>query len=436
MGDAAAPEAPPSPAGGRAKPENMEAWKTATTKTLTDASSLTKELLEHLKNHDKANNSISHAMSPVLLKSGNRSMQLRAGIGEKPKTTMNCGPKVRRTLDAGFGEMEGLTENLDISACTIEDLLIRSDNIQAAKCASLKLCEWRLKLRATRPEPEQFKDCLQAALEKEQKVLVDGRTELKDLGKQMRSTHGQIREVCKKIFKLKDKISREGMFYKPDAPPPPPAAAAEGGAEGGAEAPPQEAAAPPPETKEQLLKRARQINALALDLIKKMELGSASYVAKCANMEKEVNAAFNKRSQENLTVKRQLDKQINDVEEALAHAELSLSYTRKRIIADETGEKGLQKNADITSDMANKLRVKKAELEEDLRCKLIAWKIDDNCKRIPPHMTPAHPKPSTRDYGKMLLNMSLSSTSLGGSMNRSMSVPSSPAAAPASPAAS
>merc|ERR1711953_820992 len=102
---------------------------------------------------------------------------------------------------------------------------------------------------------------------------------------------------------------------------------------------------------------------------------------------------------------------LSETEATISKAKKFLSATQAKLqVAPD--DVVLKKETETTAGLLNRLMEARKGLEEELRCKLSSYKIDDQCRRIPPHMTPAHPNPSTRDFGKLVLNASMSAPSL------------------------
>lgn len=95
---------------------------------------------------------------------------------------------------------------------------------------------------------------------------------------------------------------------------------------------------------------------------------------------------------------------------AIAQKERALAQGAKSIETSQAS--GGQTTAAVlekiaaTEAMLEKMRETRHAVEEDLRCKLASYKIDDTCRRMAPHVTPAHKKPVHTDFGRLVRNMS------------------------------
>eukprot|EP00928_Gymnodinium_smaydae_P037268 TRINITY_DN258_c1_g1_i1.p1 TRINITY_DN258_c1_g1~~TRINITY_DN258_c1_g1_i1.p1 ORF type:complete len:658 (+),score=161.50 TRINITY_DN258_c1_g1_i1:78-1976(+) len=564
---------PPKPS-----PANADAWKTATKSTLSEVGSLTRDLLKQLDDHSAVESKHPFPLSPLTLRSQNRSMQVRCGLGEKCRTTINIGPRVYKTRDHNMGMCSEQMSSFDNRTVHLKDCLIATEHSQKAKWAALKVCEWRLELRARRPPQELFRDNVQEALEKEKDILVKSRQELQGLAKELKNAVVDVGACRLLLFRHHDKLSRDGVLSeKPPMvtlPPakPAPAPAAEGGAEDPGPALPewigvgqkleyvnkasngmtmdvqvekveekkktvlvtfekdkkvtkrvpfseidasgdgtlrlprtsdQMVGSATLATQQQLLQKAGALDQSVAALAKRAEAKLNEINTKCTDASTSTMANFNKRAIYTSELKRKVEEQLALTENAITAAEKKISRCKnadkaaseeatvprsktpktpktpmdKTLLPADAGEAAptspaaapaaaevpaspaspaspaapaaaegeavaatssepsseVRKSLEATEAKLAKLREAKALLEEDLRCKLASVKIDDQCRRVPPHMTPAHPQRVAPDFNKLVLSMSC--PDLAALMRPSRSMPSSPAS-PTSPSMS
>eukprot|EP00401_Gymnodinium_catenatum_P028288 CAMPEP_0117540386 /NCGR_PEP_ID=MMETSP0784-20121206/43474_1 /TAXON_ID=39447 /ORGANISM="" /LENGTH=445 /DNA_ID=CAMNT_0005337043 /DNA_START=15 /DNA_END=1348 /DNA_ORIENTATION=+ len=393
-------------------PSNQKEWSSNTKATLSEAGATMRDLLKQLEVQEQ--NAVKEAelrlMSPKLQTAQNRSMQVRLGIGVPPRTAVNVAPGLVKKVHHNVGQTGDVSSRIDSRLQMLRDSTLRVEHAQRAKWAALKVCEWRLELRSKRPQQELFRDHLQAALEKEQNALQEARLQLTEMVKTQKQAAAVLEEVKVKMWTLRDRLNREGVAPPAKGSPVKSAPPADGG-----ESPSPEGTPPPtqlPETQEQLIKRASKAMDAAVQLSRNAEAEVLRTTQTCADANAQVTASFKRRVVETEQLKRKLEDQIIEIDNAIAAGETSLNRIRARreAVGQSVADTPISQDCEATLALLEKLRAIRRGLEEDLRCKLASLKVDESCRRIPPHMTPAHSKPVSRDFNKIMRSMTMTSS--------------------------
>jgi hypothetical protein len=364
------------------QPENHGAWASATQTLLGNAKSVTDELFAALKDKDIVP---PHIPKPL-------------------PVYVNPGPKNKADLDTKLREAR-LAENIvDTAAQRISTVIHRLGHEQQKKWAPLQVCEWRLKLRARRPPRELFNDHVQEALVKEELALKEARVKLMDLANEgkgiiedceankarlVRVLRLMVQQGTAKLTPL-DWTSMDGE--SPPCPSSPSSPAADGGSQPADADEVSTAKAKPhvPCDTEGLLKRAPELQEIALNFVKKGDDAIRIQQNKCNRAQEHVTVCLKKRWAENEEVRKTLEQQIRAMHETIENAEKSLVKMKKRI--DHFGEVEIQPKYDSAQALLIKLRESKAQLEDDLHHKLVSMKIDECCRKITPERTAVPPE--------------------------------------------
>jgi hypothetical protein len=357
------------------QPENQGAWKSATDGLLGSAKSVTDELLNQLKDKDVVHFHNRKFAEPYV----------------------NPGPKNQAELHEKVSVTRIAASTVDGAIQFASQCMIRLGHEQQKKWAPLKVCEWRLALRARRPTRELFKDHVTESLEKEQQSLLEARSKLSELVNEGKAILEDceankarlVRNVQSMVMlgtaKLPDHSGCASSASSPSSPPQEAAANAEG-----EEASLKRVKPVVPSDPAGLVARAPRLSEMVESYVKKGDNAIRAHTAKCKRAHEVVMIAFKKRWAENEVLKKSLEQQIHAMDETIYSSEKSLVKMKKRI--DFFAEVQFQPQYDVPQDIFVKLRASKVELEDDFHHKLVAMKIDECCRKITPERTGVPPE--------------------------------------------
>lgn len=380
----------------RPRPQSQEQWRSFTCTALDEVGNLTRDLLKQMDAHSAVESANPLALSRKVKLNQNRSMQVRLGLGTPARSCVNIGPKNARNHRMNLDVCSDALQSFVSRTVQLRDALLRLEHAQRGKWSALKVCEWRMELRSKRPEPEMFKDIVQEALEKEQQALAESREALGVLATELKQVLTDY-EVCRaRLSKHNYGLSRDGLLS--------PLPALISSPKAGEEA----------ETQEQVLKKAEALFQKAVSLDTKAEATLKTADARCLEANSQVMSGFTKRATHTAALKRNAEEKLQLACAAIESAEKQVFRTKSfskihatpGVRSDGQEETVALKSVETTEAKLALLREAKVALEEELRCKLASIKIDEQCRKLPPHMTPAHPKPAARDFHRLLMSMS------------------------------
>jgi len=367
------------------RPESHEVWATTSKNLLGSAQVATSELLIALEGTEHV-----HADCPKL------------GNNGRPRN-VDRGPKNQKKLDDRLEVTKIALNTAEASGQRCSQILQLLQHERQAKWAALKVVEWRLALRERRPKTELFRDHLQEALEQEKQTLEESRKILADRATEVRISA----EDCEaNRVRLMDNVRH--MICRGDSCPP--LAGTSKGLPGSLTSPPLEAelnvseevaaeAASErslfkrpvvPADNDGLIQRAPQLHEISMQLYFKGEKLIQTQKVICDKANEKVMASFRKRSAENKELRDGLEAQIQQMDEAIAAADKSMSRMQKDI--DFFGKVALQPKVDSTSALVAKIQASKQELADDLLRKVVSIRIDDCCRKITPERTGQAPE--------------------------------------------
>lgn len=399
------------------QPQNQGAWRSATQGLLGSAKGVTDELFAALKDKD---------INPP---------KVHEGIPQY----VPPGPKHKSDLDHNLGLTRFAMFQVDNAMQKSQQIIIHVGHEQQKKWAPLKVCEWRLALRGRRPARELFKDSVSQALEDEEKALLESRVKLVEIQKEGKAILEDCEANKARLVRIvrcmvcygQSKVSATDIIGK-DGDPASPSSPSTAPPEEGAPPPAEGEEAPPPSpTKKRpnvpsdaagLLRRAPVLLESVLQYVKKCDDACKFQKAKCVAANLTVLAAFKKRWGENAVLKKSLEAQIAQMNEAIVTAEKALVGMKKRI--EFFKEVEFQPKYDNAQVILNKLKESKEFLEDDFHHKIVAMKIDESCRKITPERASGE-DPMTRPVAAMLegpshrkkkMNNSASSPSMDNTM--------------------
>lgn len=361
------------------QPENQAAWADACKDLISKAKSDTNELFAALED-----STIKHIVSPK------RFIAVRRNPGNK------------RELDECCAVTKAAVNVVDVAILRVSNAVHKLQHERQKKWAGLKVCEWRISLRQRRPPQELFNDHLQDALEAEVKALEGSRTSIADFIAQGKTILEDCEANKARLIQNVRYMVNYGTAKVPDHPHPRKPNTLKGttaktldipDVENTEELPSQADDAlqeqsrssildTVPVSQDELLKRATSLQQEVLSFCQKSEAEIQKQRDVCTRANERVLARFQKRWTENEAMKKNLEQQIAEMENAIASAEKSLVRMKKRI--DHYGEVDIQPKYDNAAAILQKLRSSKFELEEDFHRKLVSLKIDECCRKITP----------------------------------------------------
>lgn len=365
----------PEQVGTGSAPESHEAWANTSKSLVTNAASVTSDLLEVIKG---TTNLTGHVV--------------RQGTTGKPRN-VDRGPAHAKKIDSRLEVTKTALDSVDGSAQRCAQILGQLAHERQAKWAALKVVEWRLALRERRPKSELFKDHLQESLEAEKKILEDSRQALAD-----RSSDTKVFQTECNGYKAGLQKYLQNMIIFSEIkgfPPESPSNSADGAAAGESgtgdasnESPAANKAVIPTDL-DSLINRCPALHEMSLANYFKGEKLIESQRAICERANERTMASFKKRCAENTQLKHGLEGQMREMDEATEKAEKTIARMKKDI--EFFGQTQLQPKVDSTSTIVEKLKASKSELAEDLLRKVVSMRIDDCCKKITPERTMQSP---------------------------------------------
>lgn len=405
---------------------SRDRWEQKTVESLNHAKALTKHALKSLLDSE-----VMH---------GNSHRQMHANTSAVNHTIKK---KIGFTEDL-IKAIEDRIESVEDTMRQVGECLFQLQRAQRSKWAPLNVCERRLELRDGRPLQELIRDSCQQALENERQTLIESRQELTDQVDSMK-------EMLVTLDKLKTELT-EDLQHKRHAlridrsclSPKKPVSGKPGSQAHDRLILPQLQEVvhygQPPAPKNALSgtggdhEETRQVN--TREIISKavkceedaMRLSNESDAVmihtkrECTRASQVAQAELAKRVDETHTLRKQLDSQIQDTDEAIAQTEMSLSKTRKKLDSHDQPLRALDKQFSMrgkrtsregirdhvhdemeghldqlkksvgqltdkwkaTKDILDQLRSARQQMSEDIKCKLQAQKIDDSCLKVTP----------------------------------------------------
>eukprot|EP00928_Gymnodinium_smaydae_P032526 TRINITY_DN23535_c0_g1_i1.p1 TRINITY_DN23535_c0_g1~~TRINITY_DN23535_c0_g1_i1.p1 ORF type:complete len:518 (-),score=84.99 TRINITY_DN23535_c0_g1_i1:402-1955(-) len=376
--------------------------------------------------------------------------------------------------------IKGLDDRIESVEDTIRqlgDCLFTVQRSYRSKWAPLNVCEQRLELREGRPLQELIKDSAQQALEHERQTLMEARQELanaaqkcRDMLLQLDSIKGELltdishkrhglrvdrsclsarqqKNIGKSPNEAKERMVLPNVsqvaFY--DLPPSPKESAPGTGL--------QHEAGRETDTKA-LLNRAVKMEEDAMRLCNDCDAIMLHTKRECSRASAASMLSLQNRASEVHELRQKLDTQLGETEQAILATQQSLKSTQKKVAAHEQPLRVLDKQFDLrnartnrehirdpvqdeleshleavkksvtvlnekynhTKDVLDQLLAAKSAMAEDLRCKAIAARIDDQCIKVTPRKAmeldrrdprggrckePSARRPGSREYGNM-----------------------------------
>jgi hypothetical protein len=336
--------------------------------------------------------------------------------------------------------LEDRHESVEDTIRQVGECLFQLQRAHRSKWAPLNVCERRLELRDTRPLQELVRDHTQEALEHERQTLIESRQELSD---QVASCKAALIDLDKLKMDVIEDLShkRHGLridrtCLNPTKPvgasqqdrivlpalgevanyamPPSPKDSVAGSG-------PQHEESRQLDTKS-LLQKAVRMEEEAMKLCNESDAIMLQTKRECQRASTQAQTSIARRADETDDLKRKLEAQMREIDEAIAQTEMSMGRTKKKLENQEMPLKALdtqfslrggrtapegirdvvqeemeghletvKKNVKIltakfqnTKSLLENLKESRAQLTEDYRNKLLALKIEDACLKVTP----------------------------------------------------
>lgn len=393
------------------RPDSQERWQQRTAETLGYAKKLAQEAQKHL-------DAVDQGMKGKQVNLGNN---LTAHVKKRMHTT-------EETIKA----VEDRIESVEDTIRQVGESLFSLQRSQRLKWAPLNVCERRLELREARPPQELTRDHCQEALESERQVLINARQELAD---KIVATKDALIALDSTRVLLYDELQAKRQYLRYDRSCLIMAKSISGQARQGTVLPPLQDASQQgqqtPDTPNNSAKTpyagpihdTRQILAAAMKLEEDaLRLTNASDVAMLQTKRETTRATsfahegLSRRYKETEQLKKSLEMQMHEIDEAITQTELSIVTSRRKcdnikgeICRGEAAEANTNTSDDVQDNAAKgsvlamrkagaktadqlqtsralleQLKAAKWQMMEDIRCKMAALKIDDACIRVTP----------------------------------------------------
>mmetsp|Transcript_79252 Transcript_79252/g.256550 ORF Transcript_79252/g.256550 Transcript_79252/m.256550 type:complete len:514 (+) Transcript_79252:114-1655(+) len=416
-----------SPQEGPSKPqrssESRERWERKTLDGLSNAKALTKHALKSITDNDSVH--------------GHTKRQLHANTNVVHHTIRK---KIVGTEDM-VKALDDRVESVEDTMRQVGECLFQLQRAHRSKWSPLNVCERRLQLRDARPVQELIRDACQEALERERQTLIESRQELAD---QIDS----MKEMLISLDKVKGDLV-EDMQHKRHAlridrfclsPKKPVSArqiqdrlvlpALQEVVHYGLPPSPKDTEVGTGQqheevrqlTAKELIAKAVQCEEEAMRLCNESDAVMIHTKRECTRASNQAQAELTRRVDETCQLKRQLEAQIHEMDQAITQTELSLAKTKKKLESHEqplraldkqfamrgarTSREGIRdavheemeghldtvkKNVKAltekfqhTREILEQLRSTRQHLQEDYRGKSVAQKIDDACIKVTP----------------------------------------------------
>jgi len=403
------------------QPAHAQEWQDNTIQRLNLAKALTRDAQFQFSKNDLAGSDSSRRHTDAM-----------QTVYKQLKTKIGCTQDIATALQERIDSMEDTTRQTG-------ECLFQLQRAHRSKWAPLNVCERRLELRDGRPLQELVRDHFQEALEHERQTLIEARQELADQiqgTKELMSSLEALKQECIEDLQHKRhamRIDRSCLnpdkphgkepdrFFLPALPevvnynlPPSPKDTDRGTGmvheatrQGGARA---------------LISRAVRLEENAMRLCNENDAAMLHCKRECSRANAATCVSMDGTAQRVVKLKRQLESHIQETDATIAEAERSLAKTKKKLDAHEAPLRCLNKQFSLrdgrtdrehirdavtdemeshldavkksvsvlskkwqsTKSILDHLKASKQQMLEDLKCKTIAWKIDDSCRKVTP----------------------------------------------------
>lgn len=330
--------------------------------------------------------------------------------------------------------LEDRHESIEDTIRQVGECLFQVQRAHRSKWAPLNVCERRLELRDTRPLQELVRDHTQEALEHERQTLIESRQELND---QIAACKDGLLQLDKLKAEVVEDLSQKRHGLRVDRTCLSPSTTKTKSQErtvlpqlgevSNYSLPPKEGSVTDENAKSSdtkaLIHKAVKMEEDAMKLCNESDAVMLQTKRECQRASSQSQASLARRAEETDVLKRQVEVQMREIDEAIAQTEMSLGRTKKKLETQETPLKALnsqismwgdQKSSNTgtkdpvyeemeahlesvkknvkqlqtkynnTKTLLEHLKESQQHLREDYRCKLLALKIEDACLKVTP----------------------------------------------------
>merc|ERR1719171_906987 len=335
--------------------------------------------------------------------------------------------------------LEDRIDSIEDSIRQTGECLFQLHRAHRSKWAPLNVCERRLELRDGRPLQELVRDHFQEALEHERQTLIEARQELSDqiqgTKEMLTALEAMKQELIDDLQHKRQAIRIDRGCLQPDKPhgkepdrfflpalpevtnyslPPSPKDTERGSGE-------NHEANRQIDTKT-FISRAVRLEEQAMRLCNENDAAMLHSKRECSRANAATCVAMDRKGQDVDKLRRQLEHAIKETDSTIEEAERSLAKTKKKLDSHEQPLRCLNKQFALrdrrtdrehirdavtdemeshldavkksvkvltakwqsTKNILDHLKASKQQMVEDLKCKTIAWKIDDSCRKVTP----------------------------------------------------
>lgn len=408
--------------GKRGPPANHAAWSKYSNSVMVRARNQSMDMLTRLQHYEAAEAANKRAAQEQAARAKEAVKKAAKSRVDAHTTVINSSQQIIRDIEDAMQRLE--------------DVLSRLTHERYARFADLQVNVRRTDLRDKRPAPENFKDQLALHLDEEKKGLLKSREEIL-------VREGEIKKFHKELALCRTELSRDtgyrrlevehelaemkavvqgrvdlaplegdpdgaGLPLDPSGPLPPvpgatgqlppvpgaaPPAPAAPAAPASNEAPPpdagNEAAPPTGEDPQVYIKRATNLLTKVDNFCVKSEDAIVRSRREGYVVTAQVTKSLARRTVDLAVMKKSLEQHIADVNYAIGQAQRSIAKQEKRI--DPNDKIKMEKLKQTKACLGDMLRTR-AQLTEDLRFKIDALNIDNQCRRVTPQVAAERPK--------------------------------------------
>eukprot|EP00933_Yihiella_yeosuensis_P031805 TRINITY_DN25423_c0_g1_i1.p1 TRINITY_DN25423_c0_g1~~TRINITY_DN25423_c0_g1_i1.p1 ORF type:complete len:441 (+),score=87.02 TRINITY_DN25423_c0_g1_i1:84-1406(+) len=347
---------------GAPRPENYSKWFRSSEDTLQQSRSAVSSMLTALRK-----NEIQEAGQPDAA-TDNIIREKR----EKKDRVYNQASQHQAVINTAYSCTQEVEKYLTLT----EDSKVQLHGERYQGFAAMQINDTRLELRDRRPPAEHFKDILTDALTSEKSLLDAQRQELMSVEEEGKKVTAELTAMRVKLSRCTGErricIMNDIHSLKPVLSLPP-----------GTELPTSPKFVP--EVK-QVEESSKVVITKAVDLLDratKLRNKSIETVERCKKDREKARIrteeCINRRCQQLTDRKRELEKNLGDVQGAITKAERGLHASRNKCPANDTKKK---EKLDADQLILEKLLGLRATLQEDIKNKFLALEIDNMCKRV------------------------------------------------------
>merc|ERR1719171_1627661 len=403
------------------QPQSASHWQETTVNRLNLAKALIRDAQFQTSKNDRAQNDSSR-----------RHDDCTTNVTKMIKTKITITQDLCKAL-------EDRIDSIEDSIRQTGECLFQLHRAHRSKWAPLNVCQRRLELRDGRPLQELVRDHFQEALEHERSTLIEARQELSDqiqgTKEMLSSLETMKQELIEDLQHKRHAVRIDRSCLQPEKPhgkepdrfflpalpevtnynlPPSPKDTERGSGE-------NHEANRQIDTKT-FISRAVRLEEQAMRLCNENDAAMLHSKRECSRANAATCVSMDRKGQDVAKLKRQLEGAIQETDATIAEAERSLAKTKKKLDSHEGPLRCLNKQFALrdrrtdreairdpvtdemeshleavkksvkvltakwqsTKNIVDHLKASKQQMVEDLKCKTLAYKIDDACRKVTP----------------------------------------------------